>query len=75
MQADVTGIQDELMMCQMRVADFESTVLALQEGDKGILIRLAKFMKTAEDIETLKVVSSLNRQIQSLMFSRNNRRN
>ena len=61
MQADVNGIQDELMMCQMRVADFESTVLALQEGDKGILIRLAKFMKTAEDMETLKVVSSLNR--------------
>ena len=58
-----------------RIADFESHPLLLENGEKGSLFRLAKLMKTTEDMETLKVVSFLNRQIQSLMFSSNKRRN
>ena len=75
MQADVNGMKGDLATRQKRIADLESQILALGEDYEGNFIRLARFMEATKDMETLKVVSFLTRQIQSLMLSRNNQRN
>ena len=75
MQERVNNMEVDLKARLKRIADFESHLLLLENGEKGSLFRLAKSMKTTEDMETLKVVSLLNRHVQLLMFSSNSRRN
>ena len=71
MLAGIKYIQDQLEMHQESIEDLEAI---LEEGDERSLDRPPQIVKARSQMETLKVVSSPNRQIQSLMLYRNNRR-
>ena len=74
MQAGVNNIKIDLEARQRHIADFESNLLLLKNGNKASLFRLAKLKETTENMETLNVVFLLNRQTQSLIFSSNKRK-
>ena len=70
MKADVDSCRMECELRQKKVKGLETRLLNLEEGEKGILIRLARFMKATKEMGALQVCPCLNRQIQSLTLSR-----
>ena len=74
LQADISLTQLELNKRKNNVAKLEAQVRAIEDGDEGNLIRLAQVIKSTAGMDGLKVVSFLQSQTQSLIFSRNNQK-
>ena len=58
LQQEAQKLRDELQSKTVRQAESVATLRLLQDGEKGVISRVAAFMKMTSTIETLDVSSS-----------------